>query len=322
VTVDDDGTMVDFSGGHPDSEAAAQVIAALDPVFPGQSRFVNREVSQILAYLQAPSVVPKGMTILSEANTQEEQLHYALVLRGVKTGWTPELRRAYFSWINLALKKYVGGNSFKNFLIRIRQDAVATLSDAEKKELAAFLEGSQSVESVKDVAPRQFVRNWQMSDFTGTIDQANRGRNFEQGKAAYEAAQCAKCHRFANDGGATGPDLTGAGNRFSPNDVLESIILPSKVISDQYRPTEFILKNRTIVSGQVEAEDADTLTVRSNPLSQETVKLKKTDIDRQRPAKLSLMPEGLIDTFHQEDILEMIAYIRSGGNKDDKAFQK
>ena len=39
--------------------------------------------------------------------------------------------------------------------------------------------------------------------------------------------------------------------------MLESILLPSKVISDQYRPTEFITKSRTLVTGQVEAEDAD-----------------------------------------------------------------
>ena len=43
---------------------------------------------------------------------------------------------------------------------------------------------------------------------------------------------------------------------------------------------------------------------------------------KQRPARLSLMPEGLIDTFNQDEILDMIAYIRSGGSKDDKAFKK
>jgi putative heme-binding domain-containing protein len=161
-----------------------------------------------------------------------------------------------------------------------------------------------------------------MSDLMPVIDQATSGRSFEKGKAAYTAAQCAKCHRFGNEGGSTGPDLTGAGNRFAPTDVLEAIILPSKVISDQYRPTEFILKNRTVVSGQVEAEDAETLTVRSNPLSAETTKIKKSDIARQRPARLSLMPEGLIDTLSEEEILDMIAYVRSGGNEDDKAFGK
>jgi putative heme-binding domain-containing protein len=308
--------------GEPDGQCMAQVTAALDPMYPSQSPFVNREVGRLLAYLQAPSVVAKSMKLLASADTQEDQLHYVLILRGVKTGWTPELRQAYFSWLNLAQQKYAGGNSFKNFILRIRDDAVATLSPQEKTALEPFLKGSQSVEVVLDTKPRQFVRNWQMSDLAPVIDQATHGRDFEKGRAAYTAVQCAKCHRFGNEGGATGPDLTGAGNRFPPADVLEAIILPSKVISDQYRPTEFITKSHTLVSGQVEAEDADTLTIRANPLSAETVKLKKSDIVQRRPARLSLMPEGLIDTLSEPEILDLIAYVRSGGNKDDKAFAK
>ncbi len=308
--------------GAPDESTAAGVAATLDPLYPSQSRFVNREVGQLLAYLQAPSVVAKTMKLLASAGTQEDQLHCVLILRGVKTGWTPELRQAYFSWLSLAEQKYAGGNSFKNFILRIREDAVATLSADEKKTLEPFLKGEQSVEVVQETAPRQFVRNWQMSDLTPVISKATSGRNFEKGKLAFEAAQCAKCHRFGSDGGSTGPDLTTAGNRFGPMDVLEATLLPSKIISDQYRPTEFITKKRQLVSGQVEAEDADTLTIRANPLSSETVKLKKADIAEKRPARLSLMPEGLIDTLNEEEILDMVAYVRSGGNKDDKAFAK
>ena len=33
------------------------------------------------------------MKLLQSADTQEDQLHYVLILRGVKTGWTPELRQ-------------------------------------------------------------------------------------------------------------------------------------------------------------------------------------------------------------------------------------
>ena len=66
----------------------------------------------------------------------------------------------------------------------------------------------------------------------------------------------------------------------------------------------------------------ETLTIRPNPLSSEVVKLKKADVARQRPARLSLMPEGLIDTLNEQEILDLIAYVRSGGNKDDKAFKR
>ena len=42
-----------------------------------------------------------------------------------------------------------------------------------------------------------------------------KGRNFEQGRLAYEAAQCGACHRFGDDGGSVGPDLTAISSRFS-----------------------------------------------------------------------------------------------------------
>ena len=51
---------------------------------------------------------------------------------------------------------------------------------------------------------------------------------------AYEAAQCVLCHKFGNDGGAVGPDLTAVSSRFNRHDILESIIEPSKVVSEQF----------------------------------------------------------------------------------------
>ena len=68
-------------------------------------------------------------------------------------------------------------------------------------------------------------------------------------------------------------------------------------------------------------EDAQSVYVRTHPLALETVKLAKADIAKQRPSRLSLMPEGLIDSLNEDEILDLIAYIRSGGKADDPAFK-
>ena len=83
--------------GPPDDDCRNNAVAVLDPIYPSQSRLLNRELGQLLAYLQAPNVVAKSMKLLTAADTQEEQLQHALILRGVKVGWTPELRQQYFS---------------------------------------------------------------------------------------------------------------------------------------------------------------------------------------------------------------------------------
>jgi putative heme-binding domain-containing protein len=306
--------------GKPDERAAGQLAARLDALYPAPSFGVNRELSQLLAYLNAPSVVPKTMQLLTAARTQEEQLHYVLVLRVVTRGWTPEQHNAYFSWINHAEKNYRGGASFKRFLQRIREDAIKTLTDDEKTALAAVLKGEVTAVAVKETAPRQFVRNWQMQDLVPAMGQATHGRNFERGKAAFDATGCLQCHRFAGDGGSTGPDLTGLGNRFQPADVLESILLPSKVISDQYQPTEIRTKDGDVFIGQVEGDGGDVVRLRTGALSTEAVEVPKANIAVRRPSKLSLMPEGLIDVLSRDEILDLIAYLRSGGNPKDKAF--
>jgi putative heme-binding domain-containing protein len=261
------------------------------------------------------------MKLLAAALTQEEQVHYVVTLRNAKHGWTPELRRAYLSWINLAQQKYAGGHSFRPFLDMVRHDAVATLSAAELKALEPVLKGSQTQVTLKETKPRQFVHNWQMEDIVPVLSQADRGRSFESGRAAFEAAQCLKCHRFNGEGGSTGPDLSGVGNRFNARDLLESILLPSKVISDQYQSIRIVTKDDVIV-GRIEREESDRRIIRTHPLAGTTVEVKKSAIKDQRPDKLSMMPEGLVSILQKEEVLDLLAYLRSGGNSKDSAFSK
>lgn len=308
--------------GKPDAATARAVAARFDPLFPSASTPVNRELSQLLVYLQSPGIVAKCMAQLAKSTTQEDQLHYALVVRNLKDGWTADQRKAYFSWINLAMANYKGGASFKKFLARIQQDAIATLTDDEKKILDPILKGDASVAAVKETKPRQFVRNWAMSDLAGELDQTTRGRSFENGKAVFEAAQCAACHRFVNEGGATGPDLTGVGNRFAPADVLESILLPSQVISDQYQTTMIDTADGDTNVGRITQEDDQKILLQTNPLSTDTIEIVKKDVKARSLSKVSMMPQGLVDNFSKEEIFDLIAYLRSGGDPKDKAFSK
>ncbi len=310
------------AAGEPDSALASAVAKKIAPLFPGNSEFVNREAATLLIYLRDPKAPAKALTHMAGLLTQEDQFYYAFILRHAKAGWTNELRTAHFSWMNLAGSKYSGGNSFKKFIEQIRRDTQTNMSDGEKTALADVIKGQGNVQVVKETTPRQFVHNWQMDDLAPVIANATTGRNFERGKAAFEAAQCSKCHRFNNDGGSTGPDLTTLGNRFAPADVLEAIILPSKVVSDQYAPTEVRTKDGEVFLGPVMAEDADSVSIMTNPYGGEPVKVAKKDIETRGLAKTSLMPTGLMSILQKDEVLDLIAYLRAGGNKNDKAFAK
>lgn len=306
--------------GKPETARAAEVLARLEPQYPSKSDPVNRELVQLLVYLESPTVVARSMELLSSALTQEEQMHYVFVLRLARAGWTPELRKGYFSWLNLAAEKYPGGHSFKPFLDNIRKGAVATLSEDEKIALKSVIEGQQRVQVVRDEKPRKFIHNWQIEDLLPVLGQASSGRNFAVGKAAFQATQCARCHRFKNDGGGVGHDLTGVGNRFSNRDLLESIILPSKVISDQYASKTVVTTEGQTFTGLVGLQpDGSASVFQSNG---QTVSVPKDQIDEIVPSPVSTMPEGLVSVLTKEEILDLIAYLRAAGDPNDKVFAK
>jgi len=307
--------------GGRNAEVDDKVVGTLDPLFPAGSELVNRELVQLLVYLEAPHVVERSLKLLEQAQTQQDQMHYVFVLRNVASGWTHEQREAYFSWMNLAETKYRGGASFQNFVQQIRKDASDKLSDAEKVALKDVLEGRASVEVVKLETTRQFVHNWQMEDLLPILDKVSAGRSFEKGRQAYAAAQCAKCHRFAGEGGDTGPDITGVGSRFDARYLLESLILPSKVVSDQYMNIVIETDAGKVVTGRVISEDDEKVVVRTDPFARELTTVPRKSIEFRQPSTVSEMPQGLINVLTQEEVLDLIAYLRSGGNSSDRAFQ-
>jgi putative heme-binding domain-containing protein len=260
------------------------------------------------------------MKLLATSQTQEDQLHYELVLRNVTNLMNDEQRRAFFGWIPMAQARYRGGNSFRNFLNKIRDDGLAKLTDAERTALKDVIQGKEKVEVVKLETTRQFVHNWQMEDLLPLANDVEKGRSFEKGKIAYQAAQCYKCHRFAGDGGDTGPDITGVGNRFNVQYILESLIVPSKAISDQYLNTMILTKDGEVFNGRILAENEKQLTLRPDPFSKEPIVVDKENIQDRQLSKVSEMPQGLLNTLTKEEILDLVAYIRSAGKAEDKAF--
>src|SRR6185437_16254541 len=106
--------------------------------------------------------------LLEAAPTQEEQLNYVLALRTITTGWTPELRKSYFSWwlkdrsaaqhpdyvlkwFEDAGRPYADGSSFNNFLAHLHDDAKKSLSDTEKTSLAEVVDAFKPAASRKPV---------------------------------------------------------------------------------------------------------------------------------------------------------------------------
>jgi putative heme-binding domain-containing protein len=309
--------------GAPDSPTAARVIGRFDPLFPAQSRELNAELCKLLVYLQAPSAAGKAMALLAKAPTQEEQMEYAAALRMLRAGWTPELRKAYFSWF-LKAAQFKGGASFSGFLREIKTDALATLSPEEKVALKPILDARPDTRpAAAPLVSRPFVKAWTVDELAPLVEQATSARNFDRGRTLFAETLCFSCHRFANEGGSVGPDLTGAGSRFSPRDLLESVVLPSKSVSDQYQAVNIALVDGRVITGRIVNLNGDGMMVNTNMLDPNAM----TTVDRKRveeivPSPVSMMPEGLLNSLTKDEVLDLMAYLLSGGDRDNAAFKQ
>ncbi|MGV3772226.1 MAG: c-type cytochrome [Verrucomicrobiales bacterium] len=324
--------------GKPGDKLAESVIEALGPINPAEDVRLNRELSQVLIYLGAPGVVQQTLELAKNAETVEDQIHYMFHLRTAKNGWTKADREYYFNWFNQnfdqgthpeqliqwfkeADSDYRNGASFPKFIANIRGDAVAGLSEQAKTALAPIIAGKAKAAEPTTVE-REFVKEWTMEDLTGSIDAVSSNRSFQKGKAAFAAAQCLACHRFGNEGGAVGPDITTISSRFARRDLLESIIDPSKVISEQYSNTTLYLKDDEEITGRILEEKPDSYVVMVNPLLNTKQEVKKADVTRKEIAKFSAMPAGLVNVLTKDEIYDLLAYIEAGGKQNAAQFQK
>jgi putative heme-binding domain-containing protein len=275
---------------------------------------------------------------MQAAPTQEEQIHYLFYLRNLKSGWTLDQRRQYFSWWNKDRKglehptelvqwfkdvdrDYQDGASFLKFLANFKKEAIASLSDSDRTALRDILEGQlAAVPAAARV--RSFVKEWKMADLLPELDKVSNGRSFARGRQAFLDAQCLACHRFGNEGGAVGPELTAASSKYSRRDILEAIIEPSKVVSEQYQNALLTLKDGDRVIGRVLDDKADRLVLETEPLGQTRKEVLKNDIQKREPSTISPMPEGLVNVLTKEEILDLLAYIESGGKKKHPVFSR
>ena len=316
--------LVFIRTGQPEVADKQSVGKRLDAFYPSKTREVNAELCKLICYLEPPAGVTKTLALLAKAPSQEEQIEYALSLRTVKTGWTEKQRAEYFNWFHKGAT-YHGGNSFHKFLANIRTDAINwTLNDQERVALKPVLDNVPQPTSPKfTFKDRPFVKKYTVDELVPIVEKGMTKRDFDKGRNLFGEAKCFACHRFNNEGGGLGPDLTIVSGRFGTRDLLESIIEPSKVISDQYAAIVVTTTDGKQVVGRVVNLFGDNVVINTDMLDpNKLVGVNRNLVESIAPSKISMMPEGLIDTFSREEILDLVAYLFSRGDRQHKMFRR
>lgn len=343
--------------GEPKATIAEATSNKLNSYFPHTDNTINREIGQLLLFLKAEGVTEKlvallekhakentiteGVEMLSEEATlrseqygplirdviakmpPSESIYYGMLLSHAEEGWAKESREKYFKWF-FDVMNSKGGMSFKAYIENVRQKAMAHVPKAEKEyfeELSGIYSPSDAIADLpKPIGPG---KNYSMGDVNGIYWEKSKDykSTLTKGERAYKAALCISCHRMKGEGGATGPDLTQIHSKFSSYDLTFSLISPSDEISDQYANTIFHKKDGSQVIGRLLSEEGDSLNIMINPYNPSyTTKLAKADVEKREVSPVSPMPPGLLSRLNEKEIIDLYAYLLSGGDGDHEIY--
>jgi putative heme-binding domain-containing protein len=305
--------------GSPSDTARKAVINHLNPHFPASEYTVNKELSRVLGYLEAPEVIDKTLHLLTNATAHNQEIHYGYVLRTVENGWTVDQLETFLKWTNRA-RTYGGGRVLSGNIKEIRKQTINNMNKSQKKQLASVINAKP--EKNRPDIRTDVVKNWTMEDLLPAVQQSLEGRNFERGRRMYRVAQCSQCHQMNGAGGITGPNLTTVGQRFSREYILESIIKPSEEISNRFRRSAIKKSDGSTVYGRIVNIHGSTLHVMKNPMDPSNLtNINRKNVKSIEPADTSSMPPGLINTLNKQEVLDLMGYLISGGDPDHKIFQ-
>ncbi len=337
--------------GQPEGSVRDAVIRRLDAMYPSKSRSMNRELAGTLVNIGAPGVVAKTVPLMLTANDadlkyasdallernkgyatafsqaansrpNQEQIAFAYILREAKVGWTPALRKSFFAWFPRTAP-WQGGNSFRGFLENIRKDALATITNPDEKAAMTALSTAKAAGADPQfAAPKGPGRSYTIDQVLTLAGGGVKNRDFENGRAMYHSTGCATCHRFNGAGGGLGPDLTGVASRYTLRDLMENIIEPSKVISDQYGTEEITLADGSTLVGRAYPENGKLVVLADPRNPDEATTVAMDQVKGRKPYPVSLMPAGLINGLNADEVLNLVAYLQSGGDPKHAVFGK
>ena len=332
--------------GKPTEAQRKQIIARLDPFLPNKNNDLNTELIRVLTYLRAPSVVGKTLKLIASRGKPElpdwgelasrnsryggsvnkllnnpppiRELNWAFMLRSLRDGWTTKQRREYFTFLNEAAKGS-GGNSFPGFMTNIREEALASCTDAERKALSDITgENYNPVPDFPVNPPKGPGKEWTLD----TAMRAARGKaDFENGRSLYFAVGCGTCHRLGGLGGSIGPDLTSIPHKFDQRYLIEAIVSPSKDISDQYGSSIVTLKNGTKLTG-LAVGSGDEIKLYPPDLQAKPTLIAESDIRSVEQTPVSQMPAGLMNFLNPSELRDLVAYLMAGGNPGDRSYRR
>jgi putative heme-binding domain-containing protein len=303
-----------------------RLVERLEPHFPHpDDTGLNHQLLKFLVYLRSPGVIEKAVAHLAQASSSEDLLFYPMILRYLKSSeqWTEEGYRTVFTALNAA-EKLRGASSYFKAIADTRGEFATALKPEVMTRLADVVSPPQPASLTAHALPAHTFKQWTLADLEPLLPKVGQGRSYEGAKKALVTAQCVACHRVSADNslpaGILGPDLSQVSARFGRRDLLLHTLEPSLAIDEKYRLLTVTQKDGSSVTGTLESEDDERITLRPNPLDQASIEIGKSLIVKREEAPISPMPTGLLNSLKAEQILDLLAWFEANGQNDPRIF--
>ncbi|MBI3881871.1 MAG: c-type cytochrome [Verrucomicrobia bacterium] len=264
-----------------------------------------------------PSLAPSLQRLLGDEALRGQAVR---ALASYDDAWTP--------WLLLAV--------YKQFNPAEQRDALATLAarpayarvlvgGLEQKTVAARDLTAETVRQIRSLNQRDL--NTKLDELWGAVREspADKLKEIERYKKIYVAGYstpgdarrgrvlfnktCGQCHTLFETGGKVGPDLTGS-NRGDLEYILHNIIDPNAEIPNDYRASTVEMKDDRSIMGIIKLQDAKSVTLLT---ATETNTFPRAEIKSIRQSEISMMPEGLLTPLTDQEVRDLIFYLRSPG---------
>ncbi len=243
---------------------------------------LDTQLGRLLVFLDSPTIPDTAIRLVDEAVTPQQQLALALPLRHQQSGWSKDSQKRYFSFLGSAAK-WRGGFSLSKYIEQTGEDALQHVTTDARKEMSSLLKPANSGDD-SAVDARPFVREWTLSELSKMNAAVIANGDASAGRRLFAEAQCFACHRFRGEGGGVGPDLTAVAGRMNARDLLEAIVDPNRVISDQFAASTILTTDGRVITGRVVNLSRGAFSIQTNMLSpSELLRVSEEDIEDIRP---------------------------------------
>jgi len=261
------------------------------------------------------------------AVTRDETGKVSLYLDGEPVGTSQAPFTTPLKELEIGRANQPGGTS-ADFLEYRVWDSARSLGEIQRDLRTRFPEGSQVPGLVFHVGGKESGLNLQngallewVADFPDLMTPAvakaqaakfdrlrsltERPGNAAAGRELFKNT-CMICHQVRGEGIALGPDLGGAG-AMGTESLLRNILTPNAQLESGYYRHDVTLKDGTFVSGFLASDNGGNLVLRQIGADERAIP--KDQVKGHTVSKRTLMPEGLLDGFTDQQVSDLFSYL-------------